>query len=63
MIVIIVDLSFLISICNLSSFVIFIIDYFENFHKIQTQNVNTSGKKKKKDLRNNVWKYRFYYMN
>lgn len=49
MIVIIVDLSFLISICNLSSFVIFIIDYFENFHKIQTQNVNTSGKKKKKE--------------
>lgn len=29
-------------------FIIFIMDYFENFYKIQTQNMNTSGKKKKK---------------
>lgn len=26
-------------------FIIFIIDYFENFYKIQTQNMSTSGKK------------------
>lgn len=32
-------------------FIIFIIDYFENFYKNQTQNMNTSGKEKEDHLK------------